>query len=739
MKKLYKITYFLILAMFLLPELTYSQHNRIDVDGNDLFLSGTNVAWVSFAHDIGPGTTSLSAFEDMFQALNANGGNTMRLWLHVDGSNTPEWDGMDVIGPGVGAIDDLRDILDLAHNYDVSLMLCLWSFDMLSQNSSQPHIPQRARGILTDQNKTDLYIQNALIPMVDALEGHPAIGSWEIFNEPEGMSEEFGWSAQQPHVPMTDIQRFINKAAAAIKNTDPDALVTNGAWSFTALSDNVGGSNAKNYYSDAELIAQGGEQNGTLDFYSVHYYPIHFGTAYSPFHHDASYWGLDKPIVVGEFYNQDSHGVPYQDLYTTLYDRGYAGALSWQYANRNSSGCQSDGYCYNLDWPRTIDRMNELQNLYPNAVNLDYNGQGEEEVNDDFDGSLDDADALGSWLTSGSSMAKTTNETDFVEGTGSVELDYSLVVDTQATPWGAAIDISTEFAITDLSGYDSLGLDYKVLEQADPSDMARFVVKIGTESGNLESETTLDLSDDSANWQTAFFPFDNFTGTGNLAEVTGITLQIVSGSENNGNTIEGIILFDNLAAYPVEEEEEEEEQIGDFDGSLDDADALGSWLTSGSSMAKTTNETDFVEGTGSVELDYSLVVDTQATPWGAAIDISTEFAITDLSGYDSLGLDYKVLEQADPSGMARFVVKIGTESGNMQSETTLDLSDGSANWQTAFFPFDNFTGTGNLAEVTGITLQIVSGSENNGNTIEGIILFDNLAAYPVEEEEEEEE
>ena len=184
------------------------------------------------------------------------------------------------------------------------------------------------------------------------------------------------------HVPMSAIQRFINLCAGAIHRTDSTASVTNGAWCFYSLTDMPLASLAKagsglatltseaqqqiatrfnekyrmtlpadaiirhlqeaaarsgyNYYTDGRLRAAGGDSLGTLDFYSVHYYDW-APTTVSPFHHAASSWGLDKPIVIGEFAMQDTYGVPSSELYETLYQRGYAGALAWSWTDTSLS------------------------------------------------------------------------------------------------------------------------------------------------------------------------------------------------------------------------------------------------------------------------------------------------------------------------------------------------------------------------------------------------------------------
>jgi len=338
--------------------------NRIIVNGQPLWISGSNVAWVDFARDLGPGGARLTEFESAFRELRANGGNAMRLWLHTTGAHTPQWSGTMVTGPGANAIDNLRLILDLAEKHDIVLLLSLWSFDML-RTSNGSTILNRSHAILTQQTNRQSYIQNALIPMVDALKGHKAIMAWEIFNEAEGMSEEFGWSSiTSNHVPMSAIQAFVNQTTAAIKRTDPQALVTTGIVSFNQLTDIYSGTNQQhqNYYRDDRLVAAGGESEGVLDFYTVHYY----GHSESPLSRPASYFQVDKPIILAEFFLKgDTEGIPKDQIYERLYANGYAGALSWQWVdwrqNRDNNAAT---------WPNTLLNTRRMYNLHQNKVEL---------------------------------------------------------------------------------------------------------------------------------------------------------------------------------------------------------------------------------------------------------------------------------------------------------------------------------------------------------------------------------
>lgn len=343
MKKMLAIL--LIMLLMLLNHTLQAGENLIELkSGQKIFASGMNLAWVHFGRDL----TDFNRSE-MTRALDEvsdAGGNTLRWWLHVNGSASPRFEDGKVSGLNDSEIPALKAALDLAQQRGMVFILCLWSFDML-QKQAGVDLTRNAR-LIEDPEYTNLYIEKALTPLVRAVKDHPSILCWEVCNEPEGMSKKWGWTPRK--TTMADIQRFHNLIAGAIHREAPDALVTTGCWNILTMS-NKG--DFFNYYSDSELIKAGGDELGTLDFYQVHYYPRWYGEDHSPFHHPAEYWELDKPILIGEFQAKGIIDIgkggfkpkttlSAEEAYVYAMKNGYAGCLGWTWTGHDGFGNVKD-------------------------------------------------------------------------------------------------------------------------------------------------------------------------------------------------------------------------------------------------------------------------------------------------------------------------------------------------------------------------------------------------------------
>jgi len=337
--------------------------DMITINGKPFFMNGMNIAWMNFSRDLV--VFNSKTFTRCVEEVAASGGNTLRWWLHTTGAATPIFDteNQRCIGIADQSIAAVKRGLDIASERGVGLMLCLWSFGMLDKG--QGARIDRSMAMLTDDQALQAYIDNALIPLVESVRGHRANLGWEIFNEPEGMSRLFGWTSDR--VSMEDIQRFVNRTAGAIHRADPEALVTNGSWNMRVLTDVDG---MYNYYTDERLIEAGGDPDGCLDYYTVHFYPEHFDDRTNPFSKPKSYWELDKPLVIAEFPAaglkdlgkgfklRDTMSA--QECYLFAIRNGYAGALGWTWTAHDGFGSTADA----------APGMAAVKTAYPDYVTL---------------------------------------------------------------------------------------------------------------------------------------------------------------------------------------------------------------------------------------------------------------------------------------------------------------------------------------------------------------------------------
>ncbi len=305
------------------------------------FVHGINIAWLDFGKDIGLHPITKKEYhpdwgtlDEIMELTVANGGNVIRWWYHTDGSTNPVFDKNHMILPNPDFFhEDVMGILDMAASKNLRIQICLWSFDMLKAKEG---VDAKAnKKLLTKDTYYTSYIENALLPLVNYIGAHPGLFAWEIFNEPEGMTNEYAshWEGFAERVMMEDIQRFINRTAAHIRKAQPGVKITSGALGFlSCVNDPAKGYH--NRYSDQVLEDIGGEIRGYLDFYNIHYYTWAKKKG-SPFHNQYDTKKLDKRAIIAEYYPDPIFEVSSEGLVKKLRNNGWHGSIVWSWTDKS--------------------------------------------------------------------------------------------------------------------------------------------------------------------------------------------------------------------------------------------------------------------------------------------------------------------------------------------------------------------------------------------------------------------
>lgn len=344
------------ISAYAAPGLTVSGTDIL-YNGKKIFFSGTNLAWSDYNSDVGDSPLNENAWRKAVEGTRAAGGNAIRWWLFNNMSQSPTIDESTHLVTGLkeNTIANMKKALDIAEEYGVMVSMCLFSHNLMEPNQwglyNEKLDIEANKKLFTDEG-TSAFINNVLIPVVKAIGNHNALMTWEVFNEPEGMTN-VGWTTEK--LEKATLQKFTNKIAAAIHTENPELLVSTGSVNIQY----------QKWWNDSELIAAGGESNGTLDFFQTHYYPYYQADAVSPFVNTATQmqttYGYDaKPMIIGEFPASGWAGTTYtasmaakteitaEQAYRNAFDGGYAGALAWQYIG-DKTEANFGGYTYTIE------------------------------------------------------------------------------------------------------------------------------------------------------------------------------------------------------------------------------------------------------------------------------------------------------------------------------------------------------------------------------------------------------
>jgi hypothetical protein len=305
------------------------------------FALGTNWAWHEFGADFGgiaawnkQGVSqNPDAFRSDLAAMTSKKVNVIRWWMFPRLDSSGIVFGADDVPTGIGGtlLADLEKGLELAEQSDVYLMLTLFSFDNFRPTQDESGVHHVGlQPIVIDAGKRKRLVQNLVAPVAAAVEASrfkKRALAWDVINEPEWAMTGPNSYGGQPFEPQSGFQ--------AVTHSEMEAFVSEVIAALHAHS------SAPVSVGSAAIKWGNAWKHVNLDFYQLHYYDWVYEWFPYTTHTLESENLTDKPVVLGEFPNAGLSAIPSKNLparsasqfAADLWDRGYAGALSWAYSD----------------------------------------------------------------------------------------------------------------------------------------------------------------------------------------------------------------------------------------------------------------------------------------------------------------------------------------------------------------------------------------------------------------------
>jgi hypothetical protein len=313
--------------------------SQVTIDGQPTFLAGVNYPYKS-EEDFGSGawgysgvaqsTTNLEIDTD-FSNLEASGVRVIKWRLFNDGRYSPVFNAR---GYATGVSDHFYDDLDaalaLARKHNLYIVFSLFDSGLWTTSCSLDGVQTGGHAdTLTTADKRQALLDNAIVPTLKHIGHDDRVLGFEIIAEPEwGVTQLNQQQDNRIKVPLDDVRSFVGQIAAAVH------LYTSG---FATLESN----RASNMTYWRGL---------GLDYYSFSWYD--WLQPWEPLDRPAATFGLDRPIILGEF---PSYGSPHYSLpqvFDIALRQGYAGALAWSYGNADQYTNWSQSANPFLTWMR---------------------------------------------------------------------------------------------------------------------------------------------------------------------------------------------------------------------------------------------------------------------------------------------------------------------------------------------------------------------------------------------------
>jgi hypothetical protein len=266
-------------------------------------LAGANLPWFHYGCDFGRNkwdshigvSTHAEQVRASFAAMASAGVEVVRWFVFTDGRGGLVWSAFgELEGLDAACLTDMDAALGIAGAAGVRLCLALLDFAWLDD-------PARRLALL-DRDGSSAFLDRVIEPMLDRVGGHHAIHSIDIINEPDWVIRELAIDRARAAWPLQRLCTFVAAASERIRSRS-HAQIT------------LGGGLVKH-------AREWDRPDYGLDFVQVHAYPHQKDL--SVFEHTASWFGLSKPLLIGECPAQ-----PFEDYQCAGREGGYLGVWPW--------------------------------------------------------------------------------------------------------------------------------------------------------------------------------------------------------------------------------------------------------------------------------------------------------------------------------------------------------------------------------------------------------------------------
>ncbi|MGE5619000.1 MAG: hypothetical protein ACM3US_07035 [Sphingomonadaceae bacterium] len=299
--------------------------DRLPTAAGYRFLAGVNYPWKSY-QDFGSGAWGHSGVSSpgVFDEIDTDMANVAATGIQVvkwrvfnDGRFSPDFmeDGS-VSGLDEQFFHDLDAALEIAARHDLYLVLSLIDSGFWATQCSLNGVQMGGHiDLMSDPAKHRSLIQKAIVPLVERAKWSGRVIAYEVIAEPEwGITELHTEDDGRQTVPLADVRDFVAEATTAI-HRHGGRLVTVESNRPTHMQ----------YWKDLGL-----------DYFTFSWYD--WMEPYDPLDVPAASYGLDRPVVLGEYPIEGSQHYSFSQVMDIALRQGYAGAFAWSYGASDKYG-----------------------------------------------------------------------------------------------------------------------------------------------------------------------------------------------------------------------------------------------------------------------------------------------------------------------------------------------------------------------------------------------------------------